>query len=182
MQAPSRLTAFPAGHDDRLTIPALLSERGYALRPLRDDDLPWLRDLYASTRADELAPIPWPDAAKRAFLDSQFALQHQHYLLHYTDADFLAIERDGAPVGRYYLHRAAPDHLIVDVCLLPAERGRGVAAALIGHSQQTAATQGCGLKLHVQSDNAAAQRLYQRLGFVVIENLQSHLLLRWTRD
>lgn len=181
MQAPPRLTSFPAGRDDRLAAPALLSERGYALRPLRDGDLPWLRELYASTRAEELAPVPWPDAAKRAFLDSQFALQHQHYLAHYGDSDFLAIERDGAPVGRYYLQRAAPDHLIVDVCLLPAERGRGVAAALIGHSQRSAAAQGCGVKLHVQSDNAAALRLYRRLGFAVIEDQRSHLLLRWVQ-
>ncbi|RDZ28224.1 GNAT family N-acetyltransferase [Lysobacter silvisoli] len=182
MQAPSQLTSFPAGRDDRLTAPALLSERGYALRPLHDGDLPWLRELYASTRAEEMAPVPWPDAAKRAFLASQFALQHQHYLAHYGDSDFLAIERDGAPAGRYYLQRAAPHHLIVDICLLPDERGRGVAAALIAHSQRTAAAQDCGLQLHVQSDNAAARRLYQRLGFVMVEDLRSHLLLRWVQS
>lgn len=180
MQAPSRLTSFPAGRDDRLAAPAALSERGYVLRPLRDGDLPWLHDLYASTRAEELAPVPWPEAAKRMFLDSQFALQHQHYQAQHGDADFLAIERGGVPVGRYYLQRTSPDHLIVDICLLPRERGRGVAAALIAHSQQRAAAHGCGVTLHVQADNAAAQRLYQRAGFTVIEDQGSHLLMRWT--
>lgn len=180
MQAPSRLPPFPQGRDDRLAAPALLSERGFALRPARDDDLPWLRTLYASTRAEELAPVPWPDEAKRAFLDSQFALQHQHYLQHYADADFLAIERKGAPVGRYYLQRRAPDHLIVDISLLPATRGQGIASTLIEHSQHDAAALGRGLHLHVSSDNAQAQRLYQRLGFVLVEDSGAYRRMRWT--
>lgn len=185
MQAPSQPLPFPRsddpqGRDGRLAIPALLSERGFALRPARDDDLPWLRTLYASTRAEELAAVPWPDEAKRAFLDSQFALQHQHYLLHYADADFLAIERDGAPMGRYYLQRRAPDHLIVDISLLPAARGQGVASALIEHSQRDAAALGRGLQLHVASDNLAAQRLYQRLGFALVDANGAHQRMRWT--
>ncbi|HDS1039077.1 TPA: GNAT family N-acetyltransferase [Stenotrophomonas maltophilia] len=179
MQAPSRLASFPAGRDDRLRIPACLHERGYTLRPLHDGDLPWLQALYASTRSEELAAVPWPESAKRAFLDSQFALQHQHYQLHYGDSDFLAIERHGEPVGRYYLQRNAPDHMIVDICLFPQQRGHGAAAALIAHSQDLAAAQGRGMTLHVQADNTAAQRLYRRLGFMLVEDQRSHLLLRW---
>ena len=46
-------------------------------------------------RADELARVAWPDSVKRAFLADQFALQHRHYLAHYADAWFLAIEQAG---------------------------------------------------------------------------------------
>ena len=65
--APSR-PPFPAGRDVRLATPGFLRARGITLRPARDDDLPWLRTLYASTRTEELARVPWPDAAKRDFL------------------------------------------------------------------------------------------------------------------
>lgn len=163
-----------------MQTPALLAKRGFLLRALRDDDLPWLRDLYASSRAEEMAPVPWPEIAKRSFLDQQFGLQHQHYLVHFGDADFLAIEQTGhGPVGRYYLQRVAPEHLLVDISLFPALRGSGVGSALIRQSQQEAATLGRGMSLHVQQSNPGARRLYERLGFVADGTEGSHRLMRW---
>lgn len=171
---------FPKERPDRMQTPALLAERGFSLRALHDGDLPWLRDLYATTRADEMAPVPWPEIAKRSFLDQQFALQHQHYMQHFGDADFLAIEQAGhGPVGRYYLQRVAPDHLIVDICVFPALRGSGAGGALIRESQQNAAALGCGMSLHVMRLNLKAKRLYERLGFVAAGEEGSHLRMRW---
>lgn len=177
VRAPS--PPFPPGRDDRLATPAILQARGIALRPARDDDLPWLRMLYATTRADELARMPWADADKRAFLDSQFALQHLHYLHHYGQADFLIVERGGTPLGRYYLHRGEPDDLIVDVSIDPAVRGQGIAGALIVQTQRNAGAHGRGVQLHVQTDNPRALRLYQRYGFAVAEELGGYRRMRW---
>lgn len=167
-----------------MLIPALLAERGFSLRWLRDGDLPWLREVYASTRAEEMANVPWPPQMKRNFLDQQFALQHAHYLQHYADTDFLAIERIGddggvRPVGRYYLQRAAPEHLIVDIALLPELRGQGVGRILIEASQREAQIQGRGMHLHVLKQNDAARRLYERLGFVVTHDTDAYHHMRW---
>lgn len=162
-----------------MRTPPALRARGLALRALHDGDLPWLRDLYASTRSEELAAIPWPDAAKRAFLDQQFALQHAHYLMHYGDSDFLALEGADGAVGRYYLQRAAPDHRLVDISLFPAWRGLGLGHALIAHSQAEARREGRGMRLHVLHTNPAARRLYERLGFVAEPPSGSHLPMRW---
>ena len=178
---PARLAPFPAERRDRMATPALLAERGFSLRWLREDDLPWLRDLYATTRADEMAPVPWPDTAKRAFLDQQFELQHRHYLAHYDDADFLAVEQVGrGPVGRYYLRRGAPDHLLIDISLSPAVRGAGLGTGLIGQSQREAAASGCGMRLHVLEANPGARRLYERLGFAVEGGSGGYLAMRWS--
>ena len=163
-----------------MQTPASLTGRGFSLRALRDDDLPWLRDLYASTRAEEMAPVPWPAIAKRQFLDQQFALQHQHYLQHFGDSDFLAIERKGQPVGRYYLQRVAPEHLIVDISLFPAARGQGIGAALIEQSQREAAALGRGMHLHVHASNVGARRLYERLGFVGSEMQPQYQAMHWS--
>jgi GNAT superfamily N-acetyltransferase len=175
-----RLTPFPAARDDCPATPTPLLRRGFSLRPLQHADHTWLRDLYASTRQAEMAAVPWDAASKRAFLDQQFFAQHQHYLAHFADADFLAIEHaQHGPVGRYYLQRQAPMHLIVDICLLPALRGQGVGHALIGHSQQSAAAHGCGMRLHVLDSNVAAQRLYARLGFTAGLAEGHHRAMHW---
>jgi ribosomal protein S18 acetylase RimI-like enzyme len=140
-----------------MQTPALLAERGFSLRTVRDDDLPWLRDLYASTRAEEMTPVPWPDIAKRSFLDQQFGLQHQHYMAHFGDVDYLAIEHaQRGPVGRYYLQRAAPEHLLVDISLFPSMRGQGLGRTLIETSQREAQTLGRGMQLHVSQHNQCA--------------------------
>ncbi len=163
-----------------MQTPALLAERGFSLRAANDDDLPWLRDLYASTRAEEMAPVPWPEIAKRSFLDQQFGLQHQHYLNHFGDADFLVIEHaERGPAGRYYLQRVAPEHLLVDISVFPSLRGSGIGTALIRQSQQDAAALGRGMRLHVQQSNPAARRLYERLGFVADGTEGTHRLMRW---
>ena len=39
-----------------------------ALRPIRNDDLAFLYQVYASTREDELAPLPWTNSQKQTFL------------------------------------------------------------------------------------------------------------------
>lgn len=163
-----------------MRAPALLTERGFALRTLRDGDLPWLRDLYASTRAEEMAPIPWPEIAKRSFLDQQFWLQHQHYLTHFADTDFLAIvHAKRGPVGRYYLQRVAPEHRLIDISLFPSARGSGLGSALIRQSQQDAAALERGMSLHVQQHNPDARRLYERLGFIAESTEGAHWLMRW---
>ncbi len=176
---PPRLAPFPEERPDRMQTPASLAGRGFSLRGLCDDDLPWLRDLYASTRAAEMATVSWPEIAKRSFLDQQFALQHRHYLAHFGDSDFLAIEQDGRPAGRYYLQRVAPDHLIVDISLFPHLRGQGVGAALIGQSQTEAAALGRGMRLHVSTSNPGARRLYERLGFVGGNAENGYRPMRW---
>ena len=159
----SRLPAFPAG--SVLAAPAGLRQRSITLRPAATPDIGFLRDLYRQLRADELAPLPWPDAQKHAFLDSQFTLQHRHYLSQYPNADFALMTCNAVPIGRFYLLRQAPAFLIIDISLLPQWRNSGIGSALIRHAQALAQAERTDLNLHVDQRNGAAHRLYERLGF-----------------
>lgn len=161
-------------------VPQEWADRGFSLRPITADDQSWMRALYATTRAEELAQVSWPEDTKRAFLDHQFAAQHAHYQLHFPSALFLAIEHaEAGPIGRYYLLREPTVDLVVDVCVLPAWRGQGLVTALLRRSQVDAAARGRGMWLHVQRGNAAARRLYERLGFVADDTSVSHVPMRW---
>jgi ribosomal protein S18 acetylase RimI-like enzyme len=147
------------------------------LRPIRDDDLPFLRRVYASTREEELAPVPWTRAEKDAFLGSQFALQHRYYQEHYSDADFRVILVGGVPVGRLYLARWEGEHRIVDIAVLPEHRGRGIGSRLLGEIVAEADAAGKPVSIHVEIQNRA-RRLYERLGFRPIEERGVYILMR----
>lgn len=180
MQIASPLPDFPIPGANRLGQPAFLLERGFRLRPARQDDLPFLRELYAGTRDAELALVAWPEAMRSAFIDQQFALQHRHYVAYYHDADFLLIEHDSAPIGRLYLHYATRSVLVVDISLLADYRGKGLGSALLAHTQIVARAQSLDVELHVLHTNTAARRLYRRLGFVEAADEGSHLRMHWT--
>lgn len=173
------LPSFPRRPGPGPATPAFLSERGFRLRPAVDGDLPRLVELYADTRADELAPLPWPPAFKQDFLAQQFEFQHRHYLGEHPDADFLAIERFGVVEGRYYLLRDAPDHRIIDICLMSQHRGGGIGRALIEASQREAQALGRGLALEVLVTNTQARALYERLGFQLEASTDTHHFMRW---
>jgi ribosomal protein S18 acetylase RimI-like enzyme len=134
------------------------------LRPAGDGDRAFLAEVYASTRADELAMVPWSDEQKAAFLAHQFEAQDTHYRAHYDGAAFDVIEVDGERAGRLYVHRGAREIRIVDIALAPAFRGRGLGTGLLRALIAEADGGGRTLSIHVEMNNRA-RRLYERLGF-----------------
>jgi ribosomal protein S18 acetylase RimI-like enzyme len=138
------------------------------LRPVGPDDEPFLRALFLAARPD-LAVLP------PALVDLQFRAQQASYA-RYADASI--VQRDDAPVGRLIVHRAPDEIRLVDVALLPAHRGQGLGAALVGALQAEARASGRPLRLHVAADNPAL-RLYRRLGFAVVAEEPPYLRLEW---
>lgn len=151
---------------------------GLTCRLVRAEDMVFLSSLYASTREDELAPVPWSDDEKTAFLQMQFQAQHSHYLKHYPDALWLVLERAGKPVGRLYLEQWPSEHRIIDIALTPDVRGQGLGAALLADVMDEAAASSKALSIHVEKANPA-MRLYKRLGFETVEDKGVYDLLRW---
>jgi ribosomal protein S18 acetylase RimI-like enzyme len=141
---------------------------GLALRDEAEADLDFLHALYGTTRADELAQVDWPDAAKADFVAHQFTAQRSQYRQHYPQAAFLVIEQDGERIGRCYLHYARAELRLMDVTLLPARRGQGLGTALMHRLLAWGDALGLPVTLHVEPFNPA-QRLYRRLGFETLE-------------
>ena len=151
---------------------------GLSLRPMTDDDLPFVADLYASTRTDELSGTGWPPEMQQAFLRQQHDAQHRHYRMHYPGAEWLVVELSGAAVGRLYLFEQEQEMSIIDISLVPAARGRGLGGALMEDLMAAAASAGRSVSLHVERTNPAL-RLYQRLGFALVEDKGVYLQLSW---
>jgi ribosomal protein S18 acetylase RimI-like enzyme len=150
------------------------------LRPREPGDLEFLYRVYASTRTEELAVVPWDEPAKDAFLRAQFDAQDQWYREHYARATYEVIVIDGEPAGRLYLHRGESEIRIVDIALLPEHRGNGVGTSLLRDVLAEADATGKRVTIHVERLNPAL-RLYERLGFSVAEDKGVYLLLERPR-
>jgi ribosomal protein S18 acetylase RimI-like enzyme len=150
----------------------------YRLRPASETDTAALLAIYVSTRRDEVAQTGWPQAQQDAFLDMQARAQHEHYALHYPEAERLIIEVRGDIAGRLYVSEWEQEIRIVDIALLPQQRGNGLGSVLLKTLQDRARDSHKALTIHVEKNNPAL-RLYQRLGFTEQADKGVYLLMRW---
>ena len=148
------------------------------LRPIRQGDEPFLAKLYASTRQDELAQTGWDQKQIDDFLAMQFAAQHRYYLDHLPPSEFNIIEGDGKPIGRLYVGDWEDDIRLIDIALLPDHRGLGIGSRLIRDVMDRAASFDKPVRLHVEQNNPA-RRLYERLGFIVLEERGVNVFMEW---
>lgn len=149
------------------------------LRPATAADDAFLQRVYASSRQDELAQLPWSEAEKRAFLAMQFDAQDRHYRAHFPDARFDVVERGGVPIGRLIVERTEDEIRLLDIALLPEHRGAGAGSALLRELLAEAAASSKRVTIHVERANPA-RRLYERLGFRVEEDEDAiYLFMAW---
>ncbi len=134
------------------------------LRPATDSDDELFRNIYASTREDELAVTGWTALQKEQFLAQQFAAQDHAYRNHYPGAEFWVIQADELDAGRLYLHQRQRELWIMDLALLPRYRNQGNGTRVLQAVLEAASKAGLTAGIHVEVFNPA-QRLYQRLGF-----------------
>jgi GNAT superfamily N-acetyltransferase len=147
------------------------------LRPAGPDDYEFLVEVYGSTRAEELALVPWNNEQRDAFIRSQFNAQQEHYLKTYPGATHDIIVSNGRPVGRLYVARLDHEIRIIDITLLPAERNVGIGSYLIKQLLDDAKQTGKITRIYVEEFNPSL-RLFQRLGFSPSEQHGIHLLLQ----
>jgi ribosomal protein S18 acetylase RimI-like enzyme len=152
-----------------------------ALRPIRPEDQPFLYKVYASTRMEELAPLGWSADQQAAFLTQQFNAQHQYYQANYAGADFQIIAVNGQQVGRLYVERGADEIRLIDIALLPEYRNGGIGSGLLKDLLAEAAQGGKPVRIHVEKFNPAL-RLYERLGFSIIDDRGVYWFMEWTQE
>lgn len=149
------------------------------LRPVREDDEPFLFDVYASTRAEEMAAWGWNPAQQEAFLRMQFNIQRRGYEMQAANADHHIIIVKDQRAGRIMVNRTDQEIHLVDIALLAQYRNYGVGTSLIKDLCAEAESKGLPVQLEVLKLNSAAERLYRRLGFSLMGESGSHLQMAW---
>ena len=150
----------------------------YILRPVQEEDEALLLEIYASTRADEMALVPWDAAQKQSFVQMQFSAQQKHYRAYFPHATHDMILVEGQPVGRLYVDRREAEIRILDMTLLPQARGRGIGILIVQDLMKEAAYRNQSLSIYVESFNRSLG-LFQRLGFVKTEENGASWLMVW---
>lgn len=139
----------------------------------------FLYKVYESTRWQEVQQAPWNDEQRREFLKMQFQAQHQHYQQHYAEAEYQIIEIDDLAAGRLYLDDREDEIRIVDIALLPEYRNTGVGTEILKGILEQAKIKAVPVSIHVEKNNPAL-KLYQRLGFIIIEDVGVYWLMSCT--
>ena len=175
--------AFSRRGTDLLIDAAILATRGLALRAACVEDMAFERALFEAARPDgALLAAALPEPARETFLDQQFQFQTLHYARVHPDAARLVVLAENVPIGRMIVDRAASGWQLVDIALLPSWRGQGIGALLLQGLLDAAERAGAPrVALTVEFGNPA-HRLYQRLGFVVIEEAIPSAVMEWRRS
>jgi GNAT superfamily N-acetyltransferase len=164
------------------TMQAPNTESRVALRAANVSDEAFLREVYATTRREEMAMVGWSEEEKGAFLRMQFDAQARHYRTHFEHARFDVIEVEGEAAGRLYVDRTTEEIRVLDITLLPQYRGRGIGGTLLGGLIKEANRTRSRVTVHVEQFNPA-RRLYERLGFVALGDVNGmYLLMQWLPD
>ena len=135
-------------------------EMNVVLREVTPEDEPFLFEVYASTRMEELAETGWDENQKRTFLRMQFLARERSQ----PRVDDRIIVLDGRAIGRMLVDRGEAAILLRDIALLPEYRNAGIGSRLLDDLKKEATAKGKPVALHVLASNPAV-RLYERLGF-----------------
>jgi len=148
-----------------------------SLRPATDADYDFMRGLYESARAEEMTRFPFDEAQKKVFLDQQFSAQFEHYGIHYPTCERNIVERNGEPIGRFWIDEWRDQIRIGDIALMPEYRGSGIGSQLLHQVLDRGDAVGKPVTIHVEGFNPAL-RLYQRLGFEKVDTNGVYYLMR----
>lgn len=148
-------------------------------RPVEEDDAPFLLELYASTRAEELALVPWTAEQRQSFISMQFAAQQDHYRKQYPRAMHEIVLVNERPIGQLYVARLEHEMRIIDFTIMPDQRNAGVGSVLLSRLLDEPALAAKVVRIYVENFNPSL-RLFERMGFKPVDKEGIHLLLEWT--
>ncbi len=151
------------------------------LRPATKDDEAFLLSLYGSTRDQELSQVEWQEGQRELFLKWQFEMQRREYDARFPDAEYNVVFIDDQRAGRIWIGRGEDEIRLLDIALLPEFQRRGAGTILLQRLIDEAAVAGKPLRHMVFVLNNDAHRFYERLGFVVIEDLGAYKHMEWKK-
>jgi ribosomal protein S18 acetylase RimI-like enzyme len=149
------------------------------LRPVTPADEEFLLELYGNSRADELNQVEWGEGQREIFVRWQFDMQRREYFARFPEAKYQLILIDGDPAGRIWIGEDEEEIHLLDITLLAQFQKRGAGTVLLNGLMKQAKGAGKSLRHSVFVLNNDAYRFYERLGFVVTEDIGAYKHMEW---
>jgi ribosomal protein S18 acetylase RimI-like enzyme len=149
-----------------------------AFRPATEGDYDFLVTLYGSTRQEELDLTQWDESQRHAFILGQFAAQQNHYRTSRPAGREELILLDGVAVGRLYSDLSGDSDHLLDLCLLPDYRYRGIGSMVLQGILATADAKARRVTIYVESFNRSLS-FFERHGFKRVQETGMHFLMEW---
>jgi len=140
----------------------------YALRQAREDDFIFLYNLKVTCLKDYVAATyGWDDE-----------YQLQRFTSYFDPSAMQIIVVDDHDVGHLSVEDSGDELYIAGIYLLPAWQNQGLGTSVLMDILTAAAGNEIGVYLQVLRVNPAV-RLYERLGFAIFEETDTHFKMRW---
>lgn len=110
----------------------------------------------------------WDETYQRTDFDRDFSAIQQ----------FQVVEVDGRFAGFVQCCFSPSSCEVVELHLLEAYRGHGIGSHILQHLQETCMAQNLELRIGCFKENRRAKQLYEKLGFIQIEETDSHYLFK----
>ena len=141
----------------------------YTLRPATEADHDFLLGLHlVALREAVEATWGWDEAFQRSYFED-----------HWDPGPRRIIVMDGEDAGVLQVESYVDEIFLALILIAPAFQGQGLGTAVICDVQAQARAAGLPLTLQVLKANPRARRLYERLGFEVVEEREERYVMRW---
>jgi GNAT superfamily N-acetyltransferase len=106
--------------------------------------------------------------------------QKKHFFNHFNPQTLKIIQVKGTDIGVLSVEEKNEMVFLRIIEILPHYQNRGIGTSIIEEVIQHAISHGKSIRLQVLRVNVRARALYERLGFCVIEETDTHYLMKYT--
>ena len=149
-----------------------------ALRPLAESEQDFWRAVFFDVSRDYFAILNLPENDLHQLLEAQYRAQTKHYAEYYPQAANSVILFENERAGRVILSTEEDDLHLIDIAVVKNFRNRGIGTQVLRWLFEESRRTKLPIRFYVEKNNRAF-RLYERMGFLKIADLESHHQMQW---
>ncbi len=148
------------------------------LRPLREDETEFWREIFYDSVRSHFLSLNLPESETDNLIEFQYQAQSLDYEKNYPLVSNNIVLFNAERVGRLIYSTEHGDLHIIEMAILTEFRGRGIGTKLFRWFFDESRRSGLPIRFYVEKGNPAF-RLYRRLGFEVVADVNTHFQLAW---